>query len=112
MGCVHCGKCRKVCPQNAISRNELGYVVLDEDKCVGCGACQKACPFGVISVHPETGKAMKCDGLLGQNSGGIAASLRPYLPHRRIDADGLTSKLRKTPETVVVSGAFLYGLEP
>ena len=56
VGCVHCGKCRKVCPQNAISRNELGYVVLDGDKCVGCGACQKACPFGVFPSIPRPGR--------------------------------------------------------
>ena len=67
----------KVCSQKAISRNELGYVVLDGDKCVGCGACQKSCPFGVISIHPETGKAMKCDGCWGR----IQAGLLPACVH-------------------------------
>lgn len=77
VGCVHCGKCMKVCPRNAISRNEMGYVIIDEDKCVGCGDCRKSCPIGVISIHPETRKAMKCDGCWGR----IQAGLLPACVH-------------------------------
>lgn len=88
-----------------------GYVCWTRTNAMGCGACQKAAlRRDFRPSRDREGHEMR--RLLGQNSGGIAASLRPYLPHRRIDADGLTSKLRKTPETVVVSGAFLYGLEP
>lgn len=77
VGCIHCGKCMQVCPKKAITRNEMGYVVLDEDRCMGCGACKTACPLGVISIHPETGKAMKCDGCWGR----IQAGLLPACVH-------------------------------
>ncbi len=55
--CASCGSCRDcsvcvtVCPQNAISRKDLGsgayeYVV-DPDRCIGCGFCAGACPCGI-----------------------------------------------------------------
>jgi len=55
--CASCGSCRDcsvcvtVCPQNAISRRDLGggayeYVV-DPDRCIGCGFCAGACPCGI-----------------------------------------------------------------
>jgi NADPH-dependent glutamate synthase beta subunit-like oxidoreductase/glutamate synthase domain-containing protein 3/Pyruvate/2-oxoacid:ferredoxin oxidoreductase delta subunit len=55
--CASCGSCRDcsvcvtICPQNAISRSDLGngayeYVV-DPDRCIGCGFCAGACPCGI-----------------------------------------------------------------
>ncbi|WIF95289.1 4Fe-4S dicluster domain-containing protein [Caminicella sporogenes] len=62
--CIECGKCRQVCPYNAISdvkrpcikACEAGAlsidkekkVVIDDEKCVQCGACVYKCPFGAI----------------------------------------------------------------
>ena len=71
VGCVHCGACMKVCPAGAITRNEAGFVVLSEDKCRGCGACAAACPLSVISVDPESGQAVKCDGCWGRLEAGL-----------------------------------------
>lgn len=62
--CIECGKCKNVCPYNAISdvmrpcrkaceANAL-YIdsdkkaVIDSEKCVQCGACVYKCPFGAI----------------------------------------------------------------
>jgi len=64
--CIHCGKCRAVCPYSAIlklerpcaqacgvdaivSDDESGRAVIDYDKCVSCGMCIVNCPFGAIS---------------------------------------------------------------
>jgi Fe-S-cluster-containing hydrogenase component 2 len=55
--CASCGSCRDcsvcvtICPQNAISRNDLGsgayeYAV-DPERCIGCGFCAGACPCGI-----------------------------------------------------------------
>jgi len=46
--CTACGKCKEVCPVEAISKGEKIYVI-DEDKCVSCGQCVDACEFGAIS---------------------------------------------------------------
>ena len=49
--CRDCGLCETLCPQNAISRRDLGgeayeYVV-DSERCIGCGFCAGACPCGI-----------------------------------------------------------------
>ena len=41
--CIHCGKCVKTCPVEALSMIN-GKVVWDKDKCVGCDTCIKTCP--------------------------------------------------------------------
>jgi len=49
--CRDCGLCETICPQNAISRQDLGdgaykYTV-DAELCIGCGFCAGACPCGI-----------------------------------------------------------------
>ena len=62
--CIKCGKCKSVCPYDAISHNirpceqacgvkaigsdEQGRASILEDKCVSCGMCMVSCPFGAI----------------------------------------------------------------
>ncbi|MDD6640537.1 MAG: YjjW family glycine radical enzyme activase [Erysipelotrichaceae bacterium] len=41
--CIHCGKCVKTCPVEALSMIN-GKVVWDKDKCVSCDTCIKTCP--------------------------------------------------------------------
>lgn len=63
--CVKCGKCKAVCPYDAISKKErpcqkacgikairsdkFGRALIDNDKCVSCGQCMVSCPFGAVS---------------------------------------------------------------
>jgi len=54
--------CGRVCPVQAISRDEAtGVVHVDHDVCIGCGTCAAHCPLGVIHVSPDLKKAVKCD---------------------------------------------------
>ncbi len=63
--CIKCGKCKAVCPYDAIAKKERpcadscgvgaitsdaqGRAYIDPDKCVSCGMCMVNCPFGAIS---------------------------------------------------------------
>ncbi|MBQ4531080.1 MAG: 4Fe-4S dicluster domain-containing protein [Lachnospiraceae bacterium] len=63
--CIKCGKCKNVCPYDAISRqlrpcaaacgvdaiqsDEYGRACIDSEKCVSCGMCMVHCPFGAIA---------------------------------------------------------------
>ena len=63
--CIHCGRCKAVCPYDAIAKKErpcamacgvgaigsdkMGRAKIDNDKCVSCGMCMVNCPFGAIS---------------------------------------------------------------
>ena len=63
--CIKCGKCRDICPYDAISHKERpckkacgvnaiqndkrGRAVIDNEVCVSCGQCMVSCPFGAIA---------------------------------------------------------------
>ena len=63
--CIKCGKCKAVCPYDAIAKKErpcknacgvgaivsdkYGRAYIDTEKCVSCGMCMVSCPFGAIS---------------------------------------------------------------
>ncbi|MCI5648875.1 MAG: 4Fe-4S dicluster domain-containing protein [Fusicatenibacter sp.] len=63
--CIKCGKCKAICPYDAISKlerpcaracgvgaigsDEQGRAKIDPEKCVSCGMCMVSCPFGAIS---------------------------------------------------------------
>ncbi len=47
MGCV-AHPCREVCPRGAISMKD-GKSVIDPEKCVKCGKCKAVCPYDAIS---------------------------------------------------------------
>jgi ferredoxin len=44
--CVACGACADVCPQDAITVDDVA--VINPDKCVDCGACIDECPSSAI----------------------------------------------------------------
>ncbi len=45
--CVGCGACVSVCPESALSCDDI--CVVDASKCVDCGACIDECPSNAIS---------------------------------------------------------------
>lgn len=63
--CIKCGKCKAICPYDAIAHkerpceracgvkaitsDEQGRAKIVDDKCVSCGMCMVSCPFGAIS---------------------------------------------------------------
>lgn len=61
--CHHCAKapCREACPEDAISRNAQGLVLIDKELCIGCRDCLEACPFGAMQYDDEQETAVKCD---------------------------------------------------
>jgi len=61
--CHHCAKapCKEACPVEAISRNEQGIVLIDNDLCIGCRECVEACPFGAMQFDDNQEIAVKCN---------------------------------------------------
>ena len=62
--CFQCDEaaCVKVCPTEALSRNEsTGAIEVNEARCIGCGLCSIACPFGHMSHDGVNRIAVKCD---------------------------------------------------
>jgi len=65
--------CQEACRFDAVVLDEkLKIVVVDEDKCTGCRDCIGACPYGIITMDPETEKAIKCDMCGGEEPACVA----------------------------------------
>ena len=50
--CNQCGKCREVCPDDAVRHNDDRYEI-DYDFCKGCGICAYECKAEAIEILPE-----------------------------------------------------------
>lgn len=70
VSCHHCegAPCLKVCPANAIRKDDDGCIRIDEHLCVGCKLCAVACPFGAIRMG-------------GTGIAGVAGTAYPYPVH-------------------------------
>ncbi len=62
MSCNHCIEpiCMSHCPNKAIYKNDLGLVLIDENRCMGCRYCEWACPYGALQLDKKTGTITKC----------------------------------------------------
>lgn len=49
--CVKCGKCKLVCPHDAII--ELDKYKVKKVRCIGCGKCAKSCPKQAIYMESQ-----------------------------------------------------------
>ncbi len=60
--CNHCAnpECLRICPTGAYAKRRDGIVIHNPKKCTGCKSCTTACPFGAPKIHPQSGKASKC----------------------------------------------------
>ena len=49
--CTGCGTCIKLCPYNAIQKDEKGIAKVNEVLCKGCGLCAASCPEKAIDMR-------------------------------------------------------------
>lgn len=73
--CIRCGKCKGVCPYDAITHQvrpcaavcgvkaikseTYGRAVIDNELCVSCGQCMVNCPFGAIADKSQIFQLIK-----------------------------------------------------
>ena len=48
--CTACGKCKKICPSDAIVGEKRVPHKIDLERCIRCGACKEVCKFDSIKV--------------------------------------------------------------
>ena len=48
--CTGCGTCLKLCPYNAIQKDEKGIARVNDVLCKGCGVCAASCPEKAIDM--------------------------------------------------------------
>jgi heterodisulfide reductase subunit A len=49
--CTGCGTCIKLCPYNAIQKDERGIARVNDVLCKGCGVCAATCPEKAITMR-------------------------------------------------------------
>lgn len=117
--CKHCTQagCMDVCPTHALTRTDLGNVVVQPEVCNGCRNCVAGCPFGVISFNHETGVTAKCTLCNDRIHAGLETACAKACPTGSIaygDVDQLRVAARTRVEKLRSQGydkAQLYGLD-
>lgn len=114
--CLHCkdAACVKVCPApGALTRQEEGFVYLDEGKCIGCKYCVEACPFGVPRFDDARGKVYKCNFCSDRVVNGLPTACAQTCPAGAItfgDRNELITRARTTGHTYIYGEKELDGL--
>lgn len=102
--CVKCGKCKEMCPYNAIvysplpcgdncpvnaiKLNEKGVRYIDYELCIHCGSCVKHCPFGAIVDRSQLVDFIKFKKEKRQMSALVAPSLFGQFPGKKEELIG------------------------
>jgi carbon-monoxide dehydrogenase iron sulfur subunit len=58
--CNQCGICIKICPVQALYRDQNGIVRVKKDICVGCLICVGECPHETMYYHDDFSAPYKC----------------------------------------------------
>lgn len=53
--CQFCGKCRTICPVQAIASGEEKRIKFDYEKCIRCYCCIEICPYGALHSRETAG---------------------------------------------------------
>jgi carbon-monoxide dehydrogenase iron sulfur subunit len=59
--CNQCGTCVATCPENALSVNKQGVVMLNKKLCNACYTCVDACPTSNLRKHTDGEIPIKCN---------------------------------------------------
>ncbi|MFX0168670.1 MAG: 4Fe-4S dicluster domain-containing protein [Candidatus Hodarchaeota archaeon] len=63
--CAHCEHpfCVAACPTDpkAITKDERGFVTIDNIRCIGCKSCNYACPISIPIFNKAMGISEKCN---------------------------------------------------
>ena len=118
--CKHCNQagCMEACPVTAITRTDMGNIVVNQSKCIGCRYCIAACPFGVISYSEVTKTVWKCTLCDDRIHSGLGTACAKACPTGSIEfgeVDDLRKKAKARLDALKGQGnaaANLYGADP
>ena len=98
--CMHCLEpvCTNICPYDAISKTDLGPVLVDFELCVGCGACADACPYQVPRIGG--GKSWKCTFCYDRITNDLEPACAKACPTRAISFGNASEKITEAEARV------------
>jgi len=83
-GCMGCGMCLAVCPQEVFVMAHGKARISEQDACMECGACMMNCPAGVIWVQSGAAPVAELLLRLPEASAAVFIALAPDEPGVRI----------------------------
>jgi len=77
--CQHCDtpECMLACPADAISLDDRGVAIINDDECIRCGACMSTCPYDAIRYNEAADRYLKCDLCAGRAGGPVCVEVCP-----------------------------------
>ena len=48
--CVNCGECAMICPMEALTFGDDGFIQFQAPRCIGCGLCVSVCPNEAVQI--------------------------------------------------------------
>ncbi len=102
-GCLGLGSCIKVCPVDAISYTDEGWLNVDRDKCISCEKCIDVCPTGVMKMTPYS-----ADYIVACNSTDKGAAVRKYCT---VGCIGCKLCIKKSPDGGYLVEDFLASID-
>lgn len=123
--CIECGKCKSVCPYEAISDvkrpcktacktdalnidPETKKAIIEYEKCINCGACISRCPFGAITDKSHILDIMKLiDKSVNNTNYKVYGIIAPAISAQgKVEIDNIISAVKKLGFYEVVEAAF------
>lgn len=86
LSCNHCSNpvCMRICPEEAVKKDDLGFVTIDADLCSGCQICILGCPYHAPCFDEDSAKVWKCDGCFDRIEQGLAPVCVDACPQRAL----------------------------
>lgn len=111
--CMHCEEpaCARVCPADAISKDEFGVVHSAEaSRCIACSNCVHACPFGVPIKMDTMDLMMKCNMCYDRTSVGKKPMCATVCPSGALFWGTREELAEKRPNSTPIN-SFRFGRE-
>lgn len=99
--CIACAICVDACPEHAITLDDAGRPIIDEDLCDGDGACVASCPTGALRSEQKVwrafvgGKVGKTPAIAYELPGLFSGAEAVELAKRVLDAYEKYGKVRE-----------------
>ena len=121
MSCNHCSNaaCLRFCPSDSITKDDMGFVRVNEKTCVGCQSCMVACPYHAPRFDEALGHTVKCDGCRDRIEEGLQPVCVEACPQRALgfgiyndlaDHPAMVEKVGMMPDPQITQPN--YAIEP
>ncbi len=124
--CMHCGNppCVNLCPFGALSKNEKGISIIDDDLCMGGAKCRDVCPWSIpqrqtgvglyldlIPAYAGNGVMYKCDRCYDRIEKGELPACIEVCPENVQKIGPRDEIIKEAKKIAIKENCYLYGID-